>query len=61
MATIASADSETPDAAASVAKRAFSAAEGRAVIEGRDEFAEGQLTTRASSAAKADTPLVIMA
>src|SRR6202050_2178566 len=57
MAIIASADSETPDAAASVAKRAFSAAEGRAVIDGRDDLAERQVITNAACAAIADTPL----
>src|ERR1700683_4931567 len=57
IAIIASADSETPDVAASVAKRAFSAAEGRAVIEGRDDLAERQVITNAACAAIADTPL----
>jgi hypothetical protein len=57
MAIMASADSERPDAAASVAKRAFSAAEGRAVIEGRGGLAERHVITKAVAAAKADTPL----
>src|SRR5579863_2516833 len=57
IAIIASADSETPDAAASVAKRAFSATEGRAVIESRDDLAERQVITKAARAAIADTPL----
>ena len=61
IAIIASADSERPDAVASVAKRAFSAGEGRAVIEGRDDLAERQVMTEATSAASADTSLVIMA
>jgi hypothetical protein len=57
MAIIASADSERPDAAASVAKRAFSAAQRRAVIEGRGGLAERHVITKAVAAAKADTPL----
>jgi hypothetical protein len=54
---MASADSERPDAVASVAKRSFSAAEGRAVIEGRDDLAERQFMTKAARAAIADSPL----
>jgi hypothetical protein len=57
IAIIASADSERPDAVASVAKRAFSAAEGRAVIEGSDELAERQVMSEGASAASADTSL----
>src|ERR1700728_4376979 len=57
IAIIASVDSETPDAAARVAKRAFSAAEGRAVIDGRDDIAEREVMTEATSAATADTSL----
>src|ERR1700733_623303 len=57
IAIIASADSERPDDVASVAKRAFSAAERRAVIAGRDDLAERQVMTEATSAPIADTPL----
>src|ERR1700733_3868808 len=57
IAIIASADSETPDAEASVAKRAFSIAVGRAVIEGGDDLAERQVMTKAARAASADTSL----
>src|ERR1700683_1081769 len=60
IAIIASADSERPDAVASVANRAFSAAEGRAVIEGRDDLAERQVITSAACAAIADTSLVLI-
>ena len=57
IAIIASADYERPDAVASVAKRAFSAADGRTVIEGSGDLAERQVMTEATSAAIADTPL----
>ena len=57
IAIIASVDSETPDTAASVANRAFSAAEGRAVIERRDDLAERCVITSAACAAIADTSL----
>ena len=41
-----------PDAAASVAKRAFSGAESRAVIEGSRDLVERQVMTNVASAAK---------
>jgi hypothetical protein len=57
MAVNASADSDRPRAAASVAKHYFSSDEWRAVIEGRGDLAERQVMTQAASAANADTSL----
>src|SRR3989449_8038883 len=57
MAVNASADSDRPRAAASVAKRSFSSGEGRAVIEGSVDLAERQVMRKAASAANADTSL----
>src|SRR5882762_6572079 len=57
MAMSASADSDMPARSASHAKRAFSAVEGRAVIEGRNDLAERHVMMKAASAANADTPL----
>jgi hypothetical protein len=45
MAMSASADSDTPARSASQVKRAFSAAEGRAVIEGSGDLAERHVMT----------------
>jgi hypothetical protein len=51
MAMSASADSDMPARSASQVKRCFSAAEGRAVIEGRGDLAELQVMTSVASAA----------